>query len=117
MLFVGKLGILLEYMRIFCPNRQGFTYVAIHVLIWINLVGYALFALLFVFLCNPREKIWRPTVPGTCLRSEPIEVVSGSWSVVTDFCIIALPVHSIWHLKMSVRKKIGISGIFAIGLM
>ena len=40
LIFVSKLSILLQYMKLFTPTHTGKTYWSIHFLIWSNLLFY-----------------------------------------------------------------------------
>ena len=115
--FVSKLALLLQYKRIFVPSKRGLIYIAIHILIWSNLIVYLFVFFWLIFACNPRGKIWNPTIPGHCLNPEANSIFSASWNMVSDFTILALPLYSIWSLKLPIKRKAGVSVIFTIGLM
>lgn len=54
------------------------------------------------------------------LRSCPVlSVILGSASVqvVIDFAMVLLPQRIIWSLHMNWKRKLGVSIIFAVGLM
>ena len=112
-----KVALLLQYMRIFVPTRRGMIYVAIHVLIWSNVVMYLFLVFWLTFACIPREKIWNPAVPGKCLNPKANSVFSASWNMVSDFTILFLPIYSIWKLQMPVKRKAGVSAVFVVGLL
>ena len=44
-------------------------------------------------------------------------VVMGAIAVFTDLFVISIPLPVVWRLRMSVRKKIGVSVIFLTGLL
>ena len=44
-------------------------------------------------------------------------VVMSSIAVFSDLFVIFIPLPVVWHLRMSVRKKIGVSVIFLTGLL
>lgn len=116
LIFVAKLTILLQFKRIFCPSKRGAIYWCIYALIWANLIFYLVDTLVLVFSCTPRAKINHPELPGHCLNSQANFVVTGGWNVFSDFSILTLPLSSIWNLKMSTRRKVQISAVFATGL-
>ena len=60
--FLIRLSILLQYLRIFVPNRQSnrFMYYASHALIWCNLIFYLSKFIGLLAICNPRKKLWEP---------------------------------------------------------
>ena len=44
-----------------------------------------------------------------------ISKATGIFNVILDFGILILPLSSIWKLQMTLRKRLLISGVFAIG--
>ncbi len=69
------------------------------------------------FLCTPRRKIWTPTVPGKCLNFSAILISGAIINIISDFAVLALPIGSVWQLQMATKHKIGISAVFAVGLL
>lgn len=116
-IFATKLSILLLFLRIFVPNGKGATYYIIHILIWLNLCFYIANVPIEIWPCIPREKLWKPSVPGRCLDNERVFVAGGAINVVSDFAILLLPVVLISRLQMPLKKKIGVSAIFATGFL
>lgn len=112
-----KLAILLQYLRIFVPNKQSKTYRFTQLLIWTNFIFYVVLGFCAAFMCSPRERIWNPLVPGKCLSLAGILIAGGVINIFSDFCVLALPLTSIWQLQMATRHKIGISAVFAVGLL
>ena len=45
------------------------------------------------------------------------ELTSVSVNMGIDTAIVILPMPSLWKLKMVTRKKVGISGLFGLGLL
>lgn len=70
-----------------------------------------------IFECSPREKIWNPTRPGTCIDINSVFITTGVWNVLSDLCILILPIRAIWLLQMATRQKWQISAVFATGLL
>lgn len=112
-----KLSILLQYLRIFVPTKQGKAYYAALFLIWSNLVCYLVIAFSAFFQCTPRRKIWEPYIPGHCLNFGAILVSGAVLNIISDFLLLALPLISIWRLQMATKHKFGISAVFAIGFL
>lgn len=118
MLISAKTSILVQFIRIFIPNRRGAIYLVIQFILWTNVSFYTGCALVEIFRCNPREKIWHPYVPGHCLNTNAsVAITSGAWNVFSDVCILVLSIHSIWLLQMSLKRKIGVSAVFGTGLL
>ena len=70
-----------------------------------------------IWPCVPRSKLWTPTEPGHCINNEEVFVAGGTINVVSDFTILLLPIVEVWRLQMSTRRKIGVSAVFATGLL
>lgn len=116
--FFIKLSILLQYLRIFVPNRKGnmAMFLTIHLIIWCNLLFYLLDVAFFIGLCNPRRKVWQPWLPGGhCFSSDIWNMASGTFNAVSDFTILFLPMPCLWKLQMPLKRKMITIGIFATG--
>ena len=117
LIYVSKLSILLQYMKLFIPNHTGKTYWSIHFLIWSNLLFYLAIMLAQIMECLPREKIWDPTVPGHCIDFTAVLIAGAVINVISDFLILVLPIGKIWQLQMSPKRKLGVSAVFTAGLL
>ncbi|CAL8575083.1 hypothetical protein XPA_001027 [Xanthoria parietina] len=69
-----------------------------------------------ILQCIPREKIWNPSVPGTCINSTAGILSSAIVNTISDFLLLVLPLDTIWRLQMPQNKKWQVSAIFATGL-
>lgn len=120
-IFVVKLSILLQYLRIFVPTRKGnmFMFAGIHTLIWTCFVFYVVSASFQIAMCSPRKKFWEPlvTTSGHCYNYLASYQASAIFNVVSDFAILLLPLVPVWKLKTSQRKKFGIMAIFGTGIL
>lgn len=115
-----KLSILLQYLRVFVPFREGSLplFTAIHACIWGTVIFYLLEIFTLIFQCNPREKIWNPLITtGHCLNSIALYQASGVFNVLSDFAILTLPLPTVWNLQMSLRRRLLLMGVFATGLL
>jgi hypothetical protein len=70
-----------------------------------------------IFQCVPRKKIWNPTVQGKCININQTFVATGVINVVDDWVILILPLVWTWKLQLRTKQKIGVSLIFATGLL
>lgn len=70
-----------------------------------------------IWPCVPRSKLWMPTEPGHCINNEEVFVAGGTINIVSDFTILLLPIVEVWRLHMSTQRKIGVSAVFATGLL
>lgn len=67
--------------------------------------------------CLPREKFWNPTVPGHCVNLPVVLITGAVINIISDFSILVLSMGKIWQLQMSQKKKLGVSTVFAAGLL
>lgn len=117
--FIIKLSILLQYLRIFVPTRRSdFMFWGCHVVIWINFLFYVAITFTGIFLCHPREKYWNVLIStGHCANPYIANIVVAAMNSFSDFVILLLPQGVIWKLQMPLKRKIGVSAIFLTGLL
>ena len=119
----AKNSILLLYIRLFVPGKGGGwrnktkTWWIIQSVIMFNALFYIANLPIEIWPCIPRRKLWMPSIPGSCINNEAVFVAGGSINMVVDFMILAIPIVSVWRLKMSIRRRIGVSAIFATGIL
>ncbi|KAK3904713.1 hypothetical protein C8A05DRAFT_13457 [Staphylotrichum tortipilum] len=109
-----KTSILFFYLRVFVNRGLGMaTKIALaFVLTWS--VGN----ILQVFLiCRPFAKTYSLTVEGTCGNQVASFIAIGAFNIITDVIILSLPLPTVWSLKMSTPAKLGLTGIFLVGLI
>lgn len=111
---LAKNGILLQLERVFSIVRRDAVWWAVRIVIWLSTIFYTIGFFLNIFACSPREKIWNPTVPGTCLSFPGLSLPFGVFNILTNFSILVLPLPVIGRLKASLRKRIMIGGIFGV---
>ena len=110
-----KVSILLLVLRIFCPQKRDPFYWVLQGLNILNTLFYATFIFIPIFLCKPRDKIWLPQTPGTCLDIFTLYIASSVFNIASDLAMYLIPLWKVWHLQISKARKIGISVIFATG--
>lgn len=119
MIWLTKTVLLLQLIHIFAPtgSAAGFVYWAAHVLIWGNLVLYVATLIGDIFQCIPTRRIWNIHEKGHCININAAFAFTGSANVVSDVLILLLPMWAIWNLQLAPGRKLGISAVFATGLM
>lgn len=117
LIFITKLSILLLFLRIFVPSRKSKTFYLVHILLWTNLVFYLADTIVEIFECTPRRKIWLPKTSGKCVNISSLILITAIINVISDFSILLLPMASIWRLQLEINQKLGITAIFAAGLL
>ncbi|KAI0147572.1 hypothetical protein GGR57DRAFT_515601 [Xylariaceae sp. FL1272] len=109
---VIKLSILMLYRQLF-PTRfinTSTTILSIFVVLW----GVALL-LVSIFSCRPIHGFWDLDVPSTCVDSKLFFVGNAVPNILADICLLLLPMREVWKLQMSIRNKIGVTALFALG--
>ncbi|TAQ86649.1 hypothetical protein B7494_g5035 [Chlorociboria aeruginascens] len=116
--WIAKTALILQMQRTFSPTRSGPVYIACQSLIWINLAFYTATFISLAVECMPTKRIWDPLITsGYCINTGALLISMGVISVVSDLTILILPIWAIHHLRMSRKLKLGISAIFATGLL
>ncbi|KAL9613858.1 MAG: hypothetical protein Q9204_008868 [Flavoplaca sp. TL-2023a] len=114
-----KTVILLQYIRIFAPNRSidpllfftSWTLIILTIL-W----NFACFWV-SIFACSPVEKFWNTLITdGKCLNFALNILLTCLFNIITDTLILVLPSRAVWRLQIPIKKKSAITSLFAIGL-
>ncbi|PWY84976.1 hypothetical protein BO70DRAFT_428556 [Aspergillus heteromorphus CBS 117.55] len=109
-----KLSMIALYWTLFPSQR--FTY-AIWAMTAIVISYFIAFVCLFLTQCHPISYGWHPVPGGKCRSLFIQEILSISLNMFIDTAIAVLPIPALWRLKMSVRNKLTISVMFAMGLV
>lgn len=114
-----KTALVLQYLEILAPNRtvNPFVWWGSWTIISTTVVFFTTTFLLTIFNCMPRAKIWNPELPGRCIDPKPVIDSTSGFNIASDVAILMLPVKSVWHMRISLRKKISIILLFSTGLM
>lgn len=110
-----KVTVLAYYWRMF-PNRS------IKLGIWILTAtcGVWFICVLFGNLleCVPISRFWNLTGQGYCrFPTTMYYVVVAIPNMIIDLLTVLLPIWEIWHLKLSLWKRVGVCAIFFLGGM
>jgi len=113
-----KIGILSHWSRIFVPkgHRNAFWWIC-YVTMAVNVLFYVICTFIEIFACTPRKKIWNPMIQGKCLDMPTVIIVSAFVNFFSDLIILILPQRVIWGLNMSMKRKVGIAALFAVGVL
>ncbi|KAI0160162.1 hypothetical protein GGR57DRAFT_456574 [Xylariaceae sp. FL1272] len=117
-LLLIKAAILLEWSHIFVPrpNRNGFWWICYGMLIANTALYLATIAALN-YACLPRQKIWRPYLPGVCISFNAFNIFITIFHLIFDLAMLLLPHTVIWKLGLTTRQKIAVSVIFSVGII
>ncbi|OIW22621.1 hypothetical protein CONLIGDRAFT_606681 [Coniochaeta ligniaria NRRL 30616] len=114
-LSLTKVSILFFYLKVF-PGR-GFRY-CVYTLIALNVCYAIVFDLLLAFQCNPIPGAWRSwdgTFEAKCISINLLGWSAAAINIVLDLAVITLPLPELFRLSMSLKKKIQIIMMFAVG--
>ncbi|KAI0386376.1 hypothetical protein F5Y04DRAFT_121175 [Hypomontagnella monticulosa] len=113
-----KSAILLDWCRIFVPfGTRNYFWWTCHALVVLNASFYLAMFFGWAFSCSPVEKFWIPWVDGTCVNMLVLDIINGSLNLMTDIAAFLLPQRMIWNLNLPTKKRVGVSTIFAIGII
>ncbi|KAK4220702.1 hypothetical protein QBC38DRAFT_338181, partial [Podospora fimiseda] len=115
--WAAKCSILFQLERLFCPDHtRNSSYWSIAFLLVLNTTYHfaALFA--YIFQCTPREKAWNVLLEGKCINVIAVTVISGGVNLFLDLGILVIPIVAVCRLPLPMKKKLGISAIFGVGI-
>jgi hypothetical protein len=112
-----KISILVQFLHIFVTGKRNWRSYILWSLIALNAIFFSILFFLEIFQCIPRAKIWNPSLAGKCINIQQTFVASAVINICDDFTILTLPLFWIWTLQMGRKKKLGVSLIFATGLL
>ena len=113
-----RISVLLLVRRIFNikPFRIMTTFVGILCFGWGIAIGFA-----NVFQCTPISGAFNPAVimsmSSHCINLQAIFYGVMSTGLFLDVLILALPIHQIWRLQLSNRRKYELTAILILGGM
>ncbi|PYI06609.1 hypothetical protein BO78DRAFT_368572 [Aspergillus sclerotiicarbonarius CBS 121057] len=116
LIFLTKLSIFLLYVRVFAPSAKCNPFWFIQLLIGLNFLFYLADIIVKICECTPQARIWDKTVPGHCIDLNVPILVTSIVNVISDIMMLLMPIRCVWRLQIPVRKKLGISAIFAAGI-
>ena len=97
-------------------TRNAFFWTC-HSLIWLNCIFYLILGFGNIFACSPLKKSWNPWIEGHCVDFRALNIIAAVINTVSDFTILIIPQHTIWNLRMTLKKRLGISALFLVGIM
>ncbi|KAF2017908.1 integral membrane protein [Aaosphaeria arxii CBS 175.79] len=109
-----KISILLLYLRLF-TNRS--LRIACHVLIWVLVANWVAYLVASSFQCVPFEYQWNKKIPGKCFNQPAFYKTVSAPNILTDVLMLLLPLKTVFDLKVSRPRKLGVLFIFLSGGM
>ncbi|KAL8936336.1 MAG: hypothetical protein Q9216_004984 [Gyalolechia sp. 2 TL-2023] len=107
-----KISILFLYRRIFPIRWLRFVLLVVGAF---ALGQWLSFNFVTIFQCIPFSAQWEYHRDATCVNYSTASFISGILNVITDILILASPMHTVWHLKVSKARKRLITLTFSLG--
>ncbi|KAH8724612.1 hypothetical protein GQ44DRAFT_772951 [Phaeosphaeriaceae sp. PMI808] len=108
-----KLIVVLLYLQILTTKYERIAAKAVVVLVSATWLAFTVAA---IFQCTPFEFNWNKTVGnGRCFNIEAYWNSSSIPNIFTDLAVIMLPLRTVWALKISTGRRMGLLLIFMIG--
>ena len=111
-----KISILLLYRRIFATRKFRMA----TLLVGIACVSWLIAALLcLAFQCRTETERYN----AASLFSDQCIDLKAYWAAVAgsnmglDLVILSMPLYMVWNLKLAVRQKVALTGVFALGAL
>ncbi|KAK8023573.1 hypothetical protein PG993_011639 [Apiospora rasikravindrae] len=117
-----KLSLLFQYLRIY---REGKMRTACIVTMIITALWGAAYTFMAVVPCFPIQKYWTLTLPGKCYGfgslNPPVFYAmyasSAAMNMTLDLVVLALPVPFYFDKNTPVKSKLGLIGLFCMGII
>ncbi|ORY03148.1 hypothetical protein BCR34DRAFT_605341 [Clohesyomyces aquaticus] len=110
-----RLSMLFFYIRLF--HLSGWR-IAFWTLVALNISSLIAIILSAFLVCHPFAYSYDKTiVGGYCGDILSLQLFTAIWNLLMDTAIVAVPLPIVWTLKMSNRKKIGVSFMFGMGII
>ena len=109
----GRFSLLFLYSRIFKSDRS--FYVAVRIVGVLNGLWYIGCTVALCLRCVPVKKSWDPLIEGQCFDATAFVVGTQIPDCLLDFAVMILPISVLRKLQMSLRRKIQLTMVFALG--
>jgi hypothetical protein len=91
---------------------------AIHTLNAVNISLMIAIFFVVIFSCNPVSYFWDKSIEGgSCIESSPFNIGTAIITICTDVLVLAIPVWILVDLKMALKVKLALLGVFLLGFM
>jgi hypothetical protein len=110
-----KISILLLYLDLFRIEKS--TRWIIYALSIAILLYTAIINLVTIFGCRPLNKSWDSLPYGECVNPGVVGATFAAFQIVSDVCILIIPVPIIMSLKLARSKKFAVMAVFLAGFM
>ncbi len=108
-----KMSVLLFYIRIFNGvqlYRLVFWFLGFLIVGWCVAINF-----LAIFSCIPVQKSWNPKLEGHCIPMHAAFLGTTASNIIIDGFILLAPMPMLWRLRVDMRRKLALIGVFAAG--
>ncbi|KAI9698831.1 MAG: hypothetical protein M1820_007338 [Bogoriella megaspora] len=84
------------------------------------IVSNVILTFLWIFQCNPIAGAWNTLIPAKCFgkgQLQRIIIAQALISIISDFLLALFPIVLLWKVKISMRIKVGLCCLMALGLI
>ena len=112
-----KLSLFLLYLRVFSSHVR--TRYLIYFGLGFTSISYPVGMVYLLAVCTPRHgEGWFETWSSSGCQSITILLYTqGGVNILSDFYLLCLPMPVVWNLQLPLRKKVGLSAIFMLGIL
>jgi hypothetical protein len=108
-----KISVICLYLRIFTMHSAR---IACYSLMIIMAANWVAFIFASTFQCSPVAYQWDKSIAGgTCFNVLAFYRASSAPNIATDAAILILPIPTVWQLKASMIRKLGLMLVFLTG--
>jgi hypothetical protein len=111
--FFIKTTLLLIEARVFAVRRRVAK--GIYIFIVATFLAYCPTLIMKIVVCSPIKAYWSMQVQGSCLNQYKMFLADICVAIVTDLCILVIPIPVTWTMRIPVAKKIKIVALLGIG--
>jgi len=108
-----KASIICFYLRFAVANRpfRVFSFCLLFVVIGYTVAS----AFTFLYLCQPMQKYYDASIPGTCLDMYSQYLAAACLNSVTDVTLLVMPFWLLYPLRVSFRQKVAVGLVLMPG--
>ncbi|KAI1418547.1 hypothetical protein F5Y13DRAFT_184189 [Hypoxylon sp. FL1857] len=111
-LYAIKMSICLFYRQIFATPR--YRIISLMIMI-VATAWYVATEVVAICYCIPIDPLWHPTETGRCPNIGLFYLIAGIVETMIDVAILALPIRAVFTVRLALKTKLMVSGIFLLG--
>ncbi|KAK5995050.1 hypothetical protein PT974_03443 [Cladobotryum mycophilum] len=111
-----KIALCISYLRLLKGTDQKMYRMIVWAVITLVFLAHLGSTLSLILACTPVAKSWNPLMKGKCLAPGPSFTGYAVVTIVSDIVVAILPIPVLLKLNVRTSKKVGLIGIFLLGL-